>query len=154
MQTPGFAGSWMSHQAVIRATPADQSVLVFEDDAVPGEDFEARCTALLEQLARHDPDWQGLWLGYDNGYRDLTPIDRNLCRHRDPLNTHAYALRGALLEMATELRPEDARISHWDGALRKLCGEFPVYAPHHGGLVGQACWLGIPDPKDNYRDLR
>lgn len=154
MQTPGFAGSWMSHQGLWRTLSGRSHALVLEDDAVPAEDFTERFLGLWADLQRHDPRWQGLWLGYDPNYREMTACGEYLCKHRNPLNTHAYALRGAFRRMATELDPRAAGRSHWDGMLVRLARRYNTYAPPDGRLVSQAVWLGLPDPKDNYEDTR
>lgn len=150
MQTPGFAGSWMSHQQVCRETPHDQSVLIFEDDCRPAEGIERAWNALLRDLPL---DWEGIWFGYDPNYKVMTHITDDCIRHKNPLNTHCYALRGALLREACTMRPANEGISHWDGALQKRAPKFKVYA-HHGVLVRQAVWDGEDDPKDNYEDTR
>lgn len=168
MQTPGFAGSWISHQKCVRISdgefsdperpPRDVvfplSVLILEDDAVPAPDFAQRAEAMLTQLYDYDTGWEGLWLGYDPNYNDKTVVATNLTRHRNPLNTHAYALTGRLLKQAAALDPAKAGRAHWDGMLKNLCPTHRVYAPRHGELVGQAVWYGADDPKDNYEDTR
>ncbi len=150
MQTPGFAGSWMAHQQACWDTDGHQSVLVFEDDARPAPDIERAWNALLKDVP---DDWEGIWFGYDPGHKRMNHITNDCIRHFNPLNTHCYALRGALLREAQLLKPEEARMSHWDGALQKLANHHRVYA-HHGVLVRQAIWDGEDDPRDNYEDLR
>ena len=150
MQTPGFAGSWMSHQQVCRETPTNQSVLIFEDDCRPTDDIERAWNALLRDLPS---DWEGIWFGYDPAHKRMNHITHDCIRHFNPLNTHCYALRGALLEEAIAMKPREAGHSHWDGALQKRAAKFRVYA-HHGVLVRQAVWDGEADPKDNYEDTR
>lgn len=151
MVAPGFAGSWMSHQLLATQTPEDQSVLIFEDDAVPAVDFAPRVAAMMEQMP---DDWEGIFLGWAPGHGHVLPLDKNLVRHRAPLNTHAYALRGNLLRFVKEQKPEHWGRSHWDGMICHSAKNFNVYGPRDGTLVSQANWTGKIDPSDNYKDHR
>lgn len=150
MRTPGFAGSWLSHQKAIRDTPVGSSILVFEDDAVPTPDFGVKWPLLV---ADAPADWEGIWFGYDPNHRHIRHITDDCIRHFNPLNTHCYVLRGRLLEYARHQEPQAWGISHWDGMLQKAAYTHSVYA-HHGVLVRQAVWDGANDPMDNYVDTR
>lgn len=151
MQTPGFAGSWMSHQAVLLDTPVGKSVLVFEDDALPDENFKNTFTWFWKDLPA---DWEGIWLGWDPNHHNREHVTDHVVRHLNPLNTHAYAVRGALLAAAVREEPQNWGRSHWDGMLQRRAREFRVYSHHSGRLVRQSVWDGQEDLKDNYEDTR
>lgn len=141
----------MSHQSVATETPEGKSVLVFEDDAVPAVDFAGRFLALMEQVPK---TWDGIFLGYAPGHGRVEPLDRNLARLRGPLNTHAYAMRGKLIDDVISQQPHHWKKCHWDGMMASRSHLYEVYGPRDGTLVSQAVWTGKKDPSDNYKDLR
>lgn len=141
----------MSHQAVMLGTPAGESVLVFEDDALPDERFGKTFSWFWKDLPA---DWEGIWLGWDPDHCNREHVTNHVVRHLNPLNTHAYALRGSLLKDVLGEEPQNWGRRHWDGMLQCKAPKFRVYSHHSGRLVRQSIWDGQEDPQDNYVDTR
>ncbi len=101
----GHRGCWASHVAVLQRALEDglDSILVFEDDAIPQPESLDWLTVVLGELPL---EADGLWLdatnlGPDNWTGNGSRGTRRL--RRPPLRTHGYLVRRPLLEQLVPL---------------------------------------------------
>jgi len=152
----GAVGCRQSHRHILEKAILDgvKSLFVFEDDAVPADDFEQRLPAFFNKLPA---DWDSLWLGGQN-FGPLVRVSPNVVQLKNPHRMHAYALRGKAIEavygkLLNGLTHCDHTITPWVG------NAFKVYAPSRP-LMGQAAgksdingsqhqtdWWGFGDEK-------
>lgn len=129
---PGAYGCLESHLRIWQeAAEEDQSILVFEDDAIFCEGFLAKSETFL----CHVPDdWQMIYFG---GQHVMPPdvLGDGILRLGGTKKTHAYAIRGEVLRRLPK-QIEKAEI-HIDVCLAQLHHAFPAYAPSQW-LCGQS----------------
>jgi len=87
---PTCYATGLDHQAIISAAYLDgcQTLLVFEDDAVLAEGFDAAYAAAVADLPQN---WTGLWLGGVD-YSPPVVVTPPLVGLRKRTQTHAYLL--------------------------------------------------------------
>jgi len=127
----------LSHVALWKeAADKQQTLLVFEDDAVFCNDFSAKATAFISKVPE---DWQMLYFG---GSHIMPPehVRFGVCRCLGVKKTHAYAVRGDILRSVPPILDHDSR--HIDVVLSRFHHQFLVYAPNRW-LCGQAA--GVSD---------
>lgn len=129
---PGAYGCLLSHLALWRdAAVRRQSLAIFEDDAVFGEDFARGLGAFLLEVP---DDWQMLYFG---GQHILPPeaLSAQTVRCLGVKKTHAYAVRGEVLAKLPGILEQ--KPLHIDVSLSLMHSHFRVYAPRTW-LCGQA----------------
>lgn len=134
---PGGYGCMLSHMTVWEeAAEEDQTLWVFEDDAIFCEDFAAR---LADFLAAVPSDWEMLYIG---GKHCLPPTDigNGVLRCLGVKAMHAYAVRGEPLRRLPPLLRQ--KPIHFDAELALLHHAMRVYAPTRW-FCGQAA--GVSD---------
>lgn len=100
----GAWGCFQSHLAIWREAldRGQESVLVFEDDAVFCTDFPRRVGVFLDSVP---DDWDQIYLGGQHIYTDRDPpvrVNDDVVQGRCVNRTHAYAMRRPMLERCVE----------------------------------------------------
>ena len=140
---PGAFGCYLSHMKLLQYCILQRYdvVTIFEDDAIPCEDFVARYDAFIAALP---DDWQWVYLG--GQHLDCVEVVNKSVRRGTNINRmHAYMLkRSRMLSLYEQLRSEipwttSHHIDHYLGALHK---HERVYSPATW-LFGQA--QGVSD---------
>jgi hypothetical protein len=140
------AGAWgcsRSHYRVIEQAlnSGADSLLVFEDDAVFSKNFVADVREFFEHLP---DDWQMVYLGgqlLKVHFRPPAKVNDWVYRPFNVNRTHAYAVRGEMLEVLYRWLNEPRWygghiVDHHIGRLHET-GDYQVYVPRRW-LVGQA----------------
>lgn len=130
--TAGAWGCFQSHLRLWRDAIARgvRSVLVFEDDALLCDDFDAAAA----QFAYSTPgDWDMVYFGGQHN-RPPRPINAHVVQCEGVLRTHAYGVCGELLRTLPGLLADSN--THVDVRLSELHAYWHVYAPTRW-LVGQ-----------------
>lgn len=130
---PGAWGCMLSHRQVMADALRDgvSSILVLEDDAVPGEDFSRRAA---DFLAHVPDDWDCLMLG---GHHLSPPksIATGILQCTLTNRAHAYAVRGRMMPVLLQFLLA-SNVDHCDIILAALMPHFKTYAPDPF-LIGQ-----------------
>lgn len=97
---PGAWGCSLSHQKLFQEALQQNydSLMIFEDDALPVEDFTTRLNTLWADVPS---DWQILYLGCNNIEMPI-PVTGRVARVRRAFTTHAYALKPAAMKAILE----------------------------------------------------
>lgn len=129
----GRAGVALSHRRALETARARgwNTVLVFEDDAVPSTGFDARRVSAA--LAR--PDWDLLYLGCAEPNGPFQDIQPGLSRISGALDLHAYAVRAGLRDRLLEQAPHEDRIWSWIARERAVDRWMRRAASRHGRVL-------------------
>lgn len=129
----GGWGCMLSHLRVLEKAIIDgvKSILVFEDDAIPSDDFSDRLPRFISELPTN---WDAIWLGGQN-FGPANVVSENVLEVKNPHRMHAYALRGKALKDAYQKLVSSK--THCDHTLTPWIGQrYHVYAPRRP-LFGQ-----------------
>lgn len=131
----GAWGCWASHSAMLRKMLDEQaeSVLILEDDAYLAPQFNERTEKFFAAVP---DDWQCLMLGGQHRNGRPQTICPGVLRCLNCQRTHAYALRGEMIELVYRLY-QGMTTGHIDHRLGPFCANYKTYAPDPF-LFGQA----------------
>lgn len=139
----GAWGCYRSHLAILEniLNGTENSVFIFEDDAVPIENFDEHYETFMSHLP---DDWGMVYLGGQHLFQGQHPpnkINEHVYRPYNVNRTHAYGIRGRDLieKVYKHLTTKDWRdrqhIDHHLGRLHQR-RDMPIYCPAQW-LVGQ-----------------
>src|SRR6267142_985913 len=137
---PGAYGCLRSHLAVVeQARESGQpSVLIFEDDAVLADDFNAKFADYSEQVPA---GWDMLFFGAIHG-QPITKVSGNIIRVTHSLSTYAYALKHTVYDGFIEVNRKALTVL--DENTRELQKLFNCYC-----FMPHLAWV-----ENDYSDVR
>lgn len=108
-----------SHREVVTQAKADGvgRLLIFEDDAIFVEKFEAACEVVLSMVPS---DWQMLYLG--SWPHSVIPVNKLVARTEGTICTHAFGFKSDVFDLVIESSlgptPIDNELSIRHGSIR------------------------------------